>query len=319
MMIKTLLYLVLLALPFQRNADPALDAQADALRAIIGETSKLGLEPVEIAVAPPSEGWGMGMVSWVAAGDDGLAYLLQRGENADPIVVVNKDGQLVRSWGKGLYETPHSIRIDPDGNVWTTDAKTSMVIKYSSTGEKLMEISVGGQPENCNGAFCGTSDVAFGPDDRIFISDGYRNARILEYTADGQKVREWGAPGTGPGEFRLPHSIAIDEEGVIYVADRENGRIQRFDLEGNFLGMWTEYGKTFGLHVVTGAVWLASQHRNQGNMSPGWLLKVDRETGKLLAYVNITGVHGMSVLDNGELMVAPGPDAQHPQWFRNPQ
>lgn len=296
-----------------------MDAQADHLRALVSETAMAPLEPVEITVAPPSEGWEMGMVSWVAAGDDGLTYLLQRGENADPIVVVNKDGELVRSWGKGLYETAHAIRIDPDGNVWTADAKSSMVIKYSPTGEVLMEISVGGQPADCNGAFCGTSDVAFGPDGRIFIADGYRNARILEYTADGTKVREWGTPGTGPGEFRLPHSIALDDEGVIYVADRENGRIQRFDLEGNFLGMWTEYGKTFGLQLVPGGIWLATQHRNERNLSPGYLLKVDRETGKLLSYVNISGVHGMSALDNGELMVAPGPDAEHPQWFRGPQ
>ena len=87
-------------------------------------------------------------------------------------------------------------------------------------------------------------------DGHLFIADGYRNARILEYTADGKKVNEWGRAGTGPGEFRLPHSIQIDERGIIYVADRENGRIQRFDRSGKFLGEWTQYGKTFGLALV---------------------------------------------------------------------
>ena len=316
MLIKPFLYFAWLA-AFQ-NPDPALEAQAGELRSIISQVSKLPFEATEITAVPPRDGWEMGMVSWVAAGDNDLAYLLQRGENADPVVVLDREGNVVRSWGKGLYSTPHSIRVDPEGNVWTTDAKSSMVIKYSSQGEKLMEISVGGQPPDCRGNFCGTSDVAFGPDGRIFIADGYRNARILEYTDDGRKIREWGSPGDGPGQFRLPHSIAVDDEGVIYVADRENGRIQRFDLEGNFLGMWTKYGKTFGLHLEPGVVWLATQHRNERNASPGWLMKVDRRSGDLLGYVSVTGVHGMTVLENGELMVGPGPDSR-PQWFRNPQ
>lgn len=314
MLIKPLLSLVWIAAAFQ-NPDPALEAQAAELRSIISQASKLALEAGEITAVPPRQGWEMGMVSWVAAGDDDVTYLLQRGENADPVVVLDRDGNVVRSWGKGLYSTPHSIRVDPEGNVWTTDAKSSKVIKYSSLGEKLMEISVGGQPPDCRGNFCGTSDVAFGPAGRIFIADGYRNARILEYTAEGRKVREWGSAGDGPGEFRLPHSIAVDDEGVIYVADRENGRIQRFDLDGDFLGMWTQYGKTFGLHLEPGVVWLATQHRNERNASPGWLLKIDRRSGDLLGYVSVTGVHGMTVLDNGELMVGPGPE-NRPQWFR---
>ena len=314
MLIKLFLYFVWLAAGFQ-NPDSALEAQAAELRSIISQASKLPFEATEITAVPPRHGWEMGMVSWVAVGANDLAYLLQRGENADPVVVLDREGNVVRSWGKGLYSTPHSIRVDPEGNVWTTDAKSSMVIKYSSQGEKLMKISVGGQPPDCRGAFCGTSDVAFGPDGRIFIADGYRNARILEYTADGRKVREWGSAGDGPGQFRLPHSIAVDDEGVIYVADRENGRIQRFDLDGNFLGMWTKYGKTFGLHLEPGVVWLATQHRNERNASPGWLMKIDRRSGDLLGYVNVTGVHGMTVLENGELMVGPGPD-NHPQWFR---
>ena len=86
------------------------------------------------------------------------------------------------------------------------------------------------------GAFLGTTDIAFASKGRIFISDGDANARILEYTADGKKVREWGSAGTGPGQFHLPHSIVADENNIVYVADRENGRIEKFDLDGKFLG-----------------------------------------------------------------------------------
>src|SRR5262245_50802219 len=95
-----------------------------------------------------------------------------------------------------------------------------------------MAIEVGAQLTPC-GAFCSTTDIAFAPNGHLFISDGYRNARILEYTADGKKIREWGKAGTGPGEFRLPHSIQIDENGVIYVADREMAAFSSSIFRGN--------------------------------------------------------------------------------------
>jgi hypothetical protein len=149
----------------------------------------------------------------------------------------------------------------------------------------------------------------------LFISDGYANARILEYTADGKKIREWGEPGTGPGQFRLPHSLEIDENGIIYVADRENGRIQRFDMQGTFLGEWDEYGKTFGLKLDQNGIWLTTQPRNLPNGSPGWLIKLDRKTGKVLMYAESSNNHGMDVMANGDLLNAPGPN-QLPQIYR---
>ena len=166
-----------------------------------------------------------------------------------------------------------------------------------------MEIAVGGQPVPCRNNFCGTTDIAFAPNGHLFISDGYANARILEYTADGQKIREWGTPGTGPGQFRLPHSIQIDEDGIVYVADRENGRVQRFTQDGAYLGEWAAFGKTFGLKAEPGAMWLATQPRDEPNLSPGWLMKIDRKSGAVLGYVEVTGVHGMDVMPDGELLV----------------
>ena len=297
---------------------PEATAQTQALRAIVQRATRLPLTATEIAPAPPRNGWAMGMVSWVAADRQGLIYLLQRGDQADPIVVMNRDGKVVRSWGAGLYVMPHAIRIDPQGNVWTTDAASSKVIKFTPDGRKLMEIAVGGQPVPCRNNFCGTTDIAFARSGHLFISDGYANARILEYTGDGQKVREWGTPGTGPGQFRLPHSIQIDEDGNVWVADRENGRVQRFTQDGAYLGEWAAFGKTFGLKADAGAMWLATQPRDLPNLSPGWLLKIDRKSGALLGYVEVTGVHGMDMTPDGELLVGPGPDAKAPQWFRKP-
>jgi len=295
---------------------PEATAQAAELRAIVQRATRLPLKPAEIKPTPPRDGWTMGMVSWVAADRNGLIYILQRGDKADPVVVMNQDGKVVRSFGAGLFVMPHAIRIDPQGDVWTTDAASSRVIKFKPDGTKLLEIAVGGQPTPCRNNFCGTTDIAFAGNGHLFISDGYANARILEYTADGTKVREWGTPGTGPGQFRLPHSIQISEDGVVYVADRENGRVQRFTQDGRYLGEWAAFGKTFSLKAEPGAMWLATQPRNEPNLSPGWLMKIDRKSGSVLGYVDVTGVHGMEALPKGEVMVGPGPDAKAPQWFR---
>jgi DNA-binding beta-propeller fold protein YncE len=189
-----------------------------------------------------------------------------------------------------------------------------MVYKFTPDGKKLLEIEVGGQPSPCGG-FCSVSDIAFAPNGNLFIADGYKNARILEYTPQGRKIREWGSAGTGPGQFNLPHSIQIDENGVIYVADRENGRIERFDLQGKYLGEWSQYGKTFGLKLDKGAIWLSSIPRGPNGV-PGWLIKLDRKSGDILGYLDSSGNHGMDVLPNGELIsTSPGRD-ELPQWFR---
>lgn len=292
----------------------AMEAQNVALLAMLKGAEKLPLQPAPIAVtAPAIEGWARGMVSWIASDRNGLTYLLQRGDKADPVIVADRTGKVVRSWGKGMYQTPHAIRIDPQGNVWTTDAASSMVYKFSPEGKTLLSIEVGGQPTPC-GNFCSTTDIAFAADGNLLIADGYRNARILEYSPDGKKLREWGSAGTGPGQFRLPHSIQIDALNVIYVADRENGRIQRFTRDGKYLGEWSTFGKTFGLKSVGDAMWLSSIPRGP-NSAAGWLIKVDAKSGKLLGYIDASGNHGMDVMSNGDLLHAPGPN-QVPQVYR---
>jgi DNA-binding beta-propeller fold protein YncE len=307
-----------LSLQNQKSMSPEEQARMAAQNAALVTMLKaqpplsMAREPVRVQ-APAEPGWALGMVSWIAADRQGLIYLLQRGDNADPIVVLDQTGTVVRSWGKGMFTTPHAIRIDPQGHVWTTDAASSMVYKFSPEGKTLLEIEVGGQPTPC-GNFCSTTDVAFAPDGHLFIADGYRNARILEYSPDGKKLREWGSAGTGPGQFRLPHSIQVDAAGIVYVADRENGRIQRFDRTGRFLGEWSQYGKTFGLTLAGDAIWLSTIPRGP-NSTPGWLIKVDRTTGKLLGYVEAAGNHGMDVMPNGDLLQAPGPDLV-PQRYR---
>ncbi|HEV2388334.1 MAG TPA: peptidyl-alpha-hydroxyglycine alpha-amidating lyase family protein [Candidatus Acidoferrales bacterium] len=294
-------------------AQNAGETPAARLRALVERAPRLALTGTPLPVQPPQAGWGLGMVSWVAAGRDGVIYLLQRGDKADPVIALDRRGRVLRSWGKGLYVMPHSIRIDPRGNVWTTDAASSKVLEFTPQGKNLTEIDVGGQPAECRNNFCGTTDVAFAPNGHIFISDGYANARVLEYTADGKKVREWGAPGTGPGQFHLPHSIQIDRKGIVYVADRENARIERFNLAGHYLGEWTNLGKPFSLTLRSGFLYVAAQPPDAPNLAPGWLVKLDPQTGKNLGYVESTGNHGLEATETGDLLIGPGPG--HPLWF----
>ena len=301
------LLLALICLPLfaqgrQTSTSSEIEATAqDAtkLRAMIESAPRLSLEQIDLEIKLP-ECQELGMVSWVARDPKtGVTWLLQRGDKADPVIAVDKDGRILHSFGKGLYKIPHALRLDPRGNVWTVDAASSTVLKFSPTGEKLLQIDVGGQPESARSAFRGTTDIAFAPKGRIFISDGYANARILEYTADGKKVREWGRAGRGPGEFHLPHSIVADENGILYVADRENGRIEKFNLDGKFLGEIPNLGRTYSLKLgANGTLWAGMQPLNEPTGSPGWVVKLDRKTGKILGYVPVTEKGGLHCVED---------------------
>jgi DNA-binding beta-propeller fold protein YncE len=282
------------------------------LHAILDAAPQHVLKAEEFHVQAPAAGWELGMVSSVAVDPKGTIYVLHRGDKSDPVEVFNSEGKLLRSWGAGLYKTPHSIRIDPQGNIWTVDAESSVVLKFTPEGKQLLRIEVGEQPPVRNNRFVGTTDITFGPNGRLFISDGYRNARILEYNAEGARVHQWGAPGTGPGQFRLPHGISIDRDGVLFVADRENGRIQKFDMDGKYLGEWP-LGRTFAVQVDGDIVWAAMQAIDMPVPSPGWMVKLDRKTGKVLGSAESNGLHSITVSKQGELM--SGSFANPPNWF----
>jgi DNA-binding beta-propeller fold protein YncE len=296
---------------------------AARLRTLIEAAPKLPLQPTDLAVKLP-DGQELGMVSWLARDPKtGVTWFIQRGDKADPIIAVDRTGRVLHSFGKGLFKIPHAIRLDLEGNVWTVDAGSSTIIKFSPQGEKLLQIDVGGQPHEpgkaFGGAFLGTTDITFAPKGRIFISDGYANARVLEYTTDGKKVREWGSAGTGPGQFNLPHSIVVDENEILYVADRENGRIEKFDLDGNFLGEIPNLGRTYSLKLgANGTLWAGMQPLNEPAGSAGWVVKLDRKSGKILGYVPVTETRALhSVEEGGEDQ--PMTDVGNKVvWFKSP-
>jgi len=309
-----LLCLVCLPVCAQNPDRAALDAQASELKALVQQAPRLPYEKTVFKIQAPAAGWEIGYPSSVAMANDGTIYVLQRGEKADPVLALNREGKILRSWGKGMYQIPHSIRIDTQGNIWTVDSSSSMVLKFSPQGEKLMGISVGEQPTG-RGRTNGTSDIAFGPNGRLFISDGYGNARVLEYTAKGERVKQWGSAGTGPGQFQQPHGIAIDSDNIIYVADRRNGRLQRFDLNGKYLGEWANLGMVTTVAFRDGALWIGTQQRNESTESDGWQMKIDRKTGKILGYMESAhGQHIINIAKNGDLFCGARPDTV--LWFR---
>jgi streptogramin lyase len=280
----------------------------DPLRARIESGPRLPLYQTDLSIKLP-RGVTLGMVSWAARDRrTGITWLIQRGDQAAPVLAVDGDGNVVHAFGKGLYKIPHSIRIDPDGNIWTVDAGSSRIIKFSPAGQELLDFYVG-PPGSQENLFTGPTDIAF-LRGRAFITDGYANARVLEYTMDGKKLREWGTAGTGPGQFHLPHSIVADENGTLYVADRENGRIEAFDPDGKFLREINHLGRVYALQIGhDGTLWASLSPADQDPGAAGWIVRLDRSSGTSTGYVRVTdtlGLHCLELADDSEPMTGIG-------------
>jgi DNA-binding beta-propeller fold protein YncE len=271
----------------------ARDADSDRLCALLEAAPRLSVERIEVKANPRLR---FEKISATTTDKRGNIYVIHRTSKGDPIVVLDPRGNVLRSWGKGMFKIPHGIRIDPAGNVWTVDAHTSMVYKFTPRGKKLLEISVGDVPDR-NRQFCGATDIAFAQGGHVFVADGYSNARVVEYDAAGKKVREWGKHGSGPGQFEVVHSIAMSPQGRLYVADRENGRIQWFDQRGRFLGQWKSGGRLFAVAFSPkGELYAAVQSKGEPSAPEASVIKIDLASGRIV---------GKYPIDSHELAVAP--------------
>jgi hypothetical protein len=195
------------------------------------------------------------------------------------------------------------------------DAGNSHIYKFTPDGEQLLHIDVGEMPDRGGSSFRGTADIAFGSDGHLFVADGYGHARVLEYDLSGRRLREWGQAGSGPGEFNLVHGIAIDDKDIIYVADRENGRIQRFDREGTFLGMWDGLGKVYSLYFDGNTLWAGVQRLDQPNGSLGWLIRLNRDDGNVNGLLAVPDTHSVTISPQGEPLTGLRPNRV--LWFRH--
>jgi len=187
--------------------------------------------------------------------------LFNRG--AHPLIVLDRDGTFLTSWGEGVLSSAHGMCIDQQGNLYLPVINSHVVLKYSPAGNLLMTLGTWNQPsetgwsgrysdpvEQAAGPFHRPSDVAIAPTGELYISDGYGNARIHQFAPDGTLKQSWGAPGkTAPGEFHVPHGVWVHTDGRVLVADRENNRIQIFSPEGEFLTQWRDLARPCDIYI----------------------------------------------------------------------
>jgi len=147
----------------------------------------------------------------------------------------NESGKLLKSWGANLFIMPHGLTVDKENNVWVTDVGLQQIFKFTHDGKLLMTSGVAKVAGNDSLHFNYPTDIAVANDGSFYVSDGYRNSRVAKFSKEGKYLFEWGKKGNKPGEFNIPHSLAIDENNIIYVADRQNNRVQLFDTAGNFI------------------------------------------------------------------------------------
>src|SRR5207253_3181375 len=199
------------------------------------------------------DGWSFKEVAAVGVDSKDNVYAFGRGDH--PIMVFDRDGNFLRSWGEGQYPRAHGVHMGPDDSTYLTDDGGHFVRKCSLDGKVLLEIGVPGKPSPYMSGepFHRCTHTALSPNgDLLYISDGYGNARIHKYTPDGKLLSSWGEPGTDPGQFNIPHNICCDPDGWIYVADRENHRVQIFDGNGKWETQWNYLHRPNGMCLARG-------------------------------------------------------------------
>jgi sugar lactone lactonase YvrE len=179
------------------------------------------------------------------------------GSDLAPILEFNPSGKLLKSFGAGMFVFPHGLTVDKDGNIWVTDGegangKGHQIFEFSPDGKVLMTLGKAGIAGDGPDTFNMPSAVAIAPNGDIFVADGHggnSNNRIVRFTKDAQFLMAWGHKGTGPGEFDIPHCLAFDSKGRLFVGDRNNNRIQIFDQEGRFISQWKQFSRPSGIFI----------------------------------------------------------------------
>ncbi len=211
-----------------------------------------------------SEGRTWGSTAGVAVDRRGNIWVAERcgantcaGSDLAPILEFDSSGKLLKSFGAGMFVFPHGMSVDKDGNVWVTDGQGSggkgqQVFKFSPDGKVLMTLGKAGVAGDTQDTFNQPSALAIGASGDIFVADGHggdSNARIVKFSKDGKFIMTWGKKGSGPGEFNIPHALAFDSKGRLFVADRGNNRIQIFDQQGKFIAEWKQFSRPSGISI----------------------------------------------------------------------
>ena len=297
---------------------------------------------------PLPDGRRWGSTAGVDIGPDGHVWAYDRcgdyglgggcdNSNVDPILKFDRHtGEVLTSFGAGLFVMPHGIHVDSDGNVWVTDfggneagTKGHQVIKFSPEGEVLMRLGQAGVAGSGPDTFNRPCDVITAPNGDIFVGDGHdgqsdnpppgTTGRIMKFTKDGEFIKEWGRVGSAPGEFRTPHALVFDSQGRLFVADRGNHRIQIFDQDGNYSDSYYQFGRVSGLFITADDTLYAIDSESTETSHPNWRtgVRIGKTTeDKVTAFIpphfsdtkplGVAG-EGVAVDTDGNVYAAEGP------------
>jgi sugar lactone lactonase YvrE len=292
----------------QRPSDPAL---------LVPETApELDYSVAPTAVTLP-DGMTMGATASVAFDAKGQLFVLTRGDKT--FFEFNPDGTFVRAFGDKLFTRSHGLRIDREGNLWATDVGGHVVVKLNREGQALLTIGTKGEAGEWNEAAGSRklnqpNDVVIAPNGDVFVAQGHTpgaggDARVLKFDKTGKFIKSWGGKGSGPGQFQVAHGIAIDAKGLLWVADRENQRIQVFDQNGTFVREVKYKGLPCSIDI-------GRQYMYMVNGFAGQVLKLDLD-GKVLAALGKPGkgpgefgeAHMIAVSQKEEIFVADSVNA----------
>jgi DNA-binding beta-propeller fold protein YncE len=265
--------------------------------------------------------WNLIQVSGIAVTPKATVLVLHRG--AHPILEFDPAGKLVRSWGDGLFSEgkvagipqanwaadrsrysavygaagctscgAHSVRIDPQGNTWVVDAAGHVIYKLDQNGKETMRLGTRGASGGGPAHFNLPTDIAFGSNGNLYVTDGYGSARVVKFSRDGKFLLEWGKRGTGPGEFGLPHNVVVDAKDQVYVTDRDNQRIQVFDANGKYITEWKGTGGVSGLAMT-----------KDGRMVAGGVIR-DLNGNVVTKLPDAQAAHGAAVDGAGNIYLA---------------
>jgi len=258
----------------------------------------------------------VGRISGIAVGPKGNIVALNRGYH--PVQEFTAEGQFVRSWGEGsaMFVGAHAVRFDPQGNLWYVDAADNIIYRFDSKGRTVGTLGTNPEPWTWlthvieravpgKSSFYQETDIGWSKDGSAFVSDGYGNSRVAKFDKDGNFVKSWGERGGQPGDFNTPHGLVVDNNDVVYVADRGNSRIQVFDTDGNRKAVWNLPTAPWSLCLTNGA----NQVMFVGSV--GHVYKMDL-TGKILGAFGrpgkmpgtIDSVHGIACPDEKSIYLA---------------
>jgi DNA-binding beta-propeller fold protein YncE len=264
-------------------------------------------------------------VTAVSTDSRGRVYVFNRGIH--PVAIFSAEGDFVSSWGEGLFTRPHGITIGHEDAVYCVDDLDHTVKKFTSDGRLTRKLGTSGQSSDTGATtvdfrnirhagppFNFPTNLAISPNGDLYVADGYGNARIHRFSPDGKLLMSWGEPGSGPGQFHVPHGIAIDRQGTVYVADRENSRIQLFSSEGEFLTEWTDIARPCQVFIDEDSIVYVAELGYRAGMWPGTYPPTPAATG---GQISIFDTHGQLLArwGGGDTPCAPGDFfAPHDVW-----